>query len=88
MENGFYVDVKVSVTNRLFFKGKAEMDEIIEKLKNGYLPSELTEHETFDSFEYQFETETCLSPSENNYFPTIEVFDDVTPNKLIWSNKL
>lgn len=87
-----YVDYKYTTWGRLYFKEDADMSKIIDKLEQGYLPSELCDEPKlgFDEFEQIEDTEEYITPQENDNQPTIEVYTQLkgTENwqECIWDN--
>lgn len=83
-----YVDYKATIWGRLHFEKDADMQKIIKKLEEGFLPSELCDDESlkFSYFEHLFDTEEYITPKENNNEPTIEVYEN-SNNECIWNNK-
>ena len=83
-----YVDYKATIWGRLYFEEDTDMQKIIKKLEEGFLPSELCDDESlkFSHFEYLFDTEEYITPKENNNEPTIEVYEN-SNNECIWNNK-
>jgi hypothetical protein len=79
-----YIDYKVTIWCRLSFNDDIDMTEIIEKLKQNTLPSELS-YEFLDSVEYGnlVDTEELMSVQENDGQSTIEVYEG---EKMIWDN--
>lgn len=80
-----FVDYKCTVWGRLHFNESTDMSKVIEKLKEGYQPSELCDipELKFESFNYIDETEESLSIIENENMPTIEIYED---DNLLWDN--
>lgn len=87
-----YVDYLCKVWGRLHFSEDTDMNKVIEKLEQGYLPSELCDDPElgFQEFELLVNSEEYLSPQENQGRQTIEIYDDIdNPNpwqELIWDN--
>lgn len=87
-----YLDYKATIWGRIYFKEEADLDKVIAKLEEGYLPSELCEEEElgFKVFESLLDTEEYLSPSENKGLPTIEIYNTEKEGlffqNLIWDN--
>lgn len=83
-----YVDYKATIWGRLYFEEDTDMQKIIKKLEEGFLPSELCDDESlkFSHFEHLFDTEEYITPKENNDEPTIEVYEN-SNNERIWNNK-
>ena len=87
-----YLDYKHSAWSRLYFKEGTDISKIIEKLEQGYLPSELCDDPElgFDEFEQIDDTEEYITPSENYNQPTIEIYQNVKDTEswqeCIWDN--
>lgn len=87
-----YVDYLCKVWGRLHFSEDTDMNKVIEKLEQGYLPSELCDDSElgFQEFEFLVDSEEYLSPSENQDCHTIEVWEDIddreTYTNLVWDN--
>ena len=83
---GKHVDYKATVWGRLYFDDSVNTEDIIKKLEEGYLPSDLCDVSElkFDRFEFIQDTEEFMSVSENDGESTIEVFDDF--DKCVWDN--
>lgn len=83
-----YVDYKATIWGRLYFEKDADMQKIIKKLEEGFLPSELCDDESlkFTYFEHLIDTEEYITPKENNNEPTIEIYEN-SNNECIWNNK-
>lgn len=88
-----YIDYKATIWGRLYFKEDADMQKVIKKLEEGFLPSELCDDESlkFSRFEHLVDTEEYITPEENNNQPTIEVYGKIVNTDLweecIWNNK-
>lgn len=82
MEN--YIDVKVSVWNRIYFATGTDMQTVAETVKTKGVDAVMD-----ISFGYKeqvttlFETESEMSVDENNGLPTVEIYSD---HKCIWDN--
>ena len=87
-----YLDYKATIWGRLYFSDDTDMNKIIEKLEEGYLPSELCDEELgFTEFESMLDTEEYITPSENEGMSTIEIYEDNDSNtnifqECIWDN--
>ena len=87
-----YLDYKHTSWSRLYFKEGTDISKIIEKLEQGYLPSELCDDPElgFDEFEQIDDTEEYITPSENYNQPTIEIYQNVKDTEswqeCIWDN--
>lgn len=81
-----FVDYKCTVWGRLHFNDEANMEAVIEKLKEGYTPAELCDYPElqFEFFNFIDDTEEFLSVEENDFNSTIEVWVD---ENVIWENK-
>lgn len=87
-----YLDYKFESWGRMYFKEDTDMSKIIEKLEQGYLPSELCDDPDlgFDEFEQISDTEEYITPQENGNQPTIEVYQNIKDienwQECIWDN--
>lgn len=85
-----YLDYKHTSWSRLYFKENTDMSKIIDRLEEGYLPSELCDLEEFDEFEPLSDIEEYITPSENNNQPTIEIYESIKDTEhwqeCIWDN--
>lgn len=74
-----YVDYKYTSWGRMYFKEDADISKIIDKLEQGYLPTELCDEPElgFDEFEQIGDTEEYITPQENDNQSTIEVYQNV-----------
>ena len=87
-----YLDYKHTSWSRLYFKEDTDMSKIIDKLEQGYLPSELCNDPDlgFDEFEQLGDTEEYITPEENDNQPTIEIYENVKNTEFwqecIWDN--
>ena len=84
-----YVDYLCKVWGRLHFSEDADMNKIIEKLEQGYLPAELCDDPDlgFEEFEFLVDTEEYSVPSENNGKATIEVYENINDTHF-WQEKI
>lgn len=84
IQSNNYVDVKVTVWQRLHFSNHANMDEIVHLLKTTGNSNSICEDDLgFRELETLFDTELPFSPVQNNGDATIEVYSN---NETIWSN--
>lgn len=78
-----YIDVKVTVWNRLHFKDEADMKAIAEIVaKDGVYDAIDDEYGFFES-ETLYDTEEKITVEENGQQPTIEVYANT---EMIWDN--
>ena len=82
---GHFVDYKATVWGRLHFDDSVDVNQIIQKLEEGYLPAELCDVEElkFKHFHFMDDTEEFITPVENDGQSTIEVYGD---DECIWDN--
>lgn len=79
-----FVDVKVTIWQRLHFKRSADMDRIVEVLKaTGETNHVVDEDLGFTYMQTLDETEDSMTVEENDGNPTIEVYRD---GEGIWDN--
>ena len=71
-----HVDVKVTIWGRLHFTDDADMNKVIEVIKNSHSTNDVCD-EIFGFLIYEvlYDTEEELSVNDNGGNPTIEVFD-------------
>ena len=82
-----YLDYKATIWGRMFFKDVADINKVVEKLEQGYLPAELAEEDLgFDYWEIIDDTEEFITPSENDGQSTIEVYEGDNFQECIWDN--
>lgn len=85
-----YIDFKQKIWVRMHFSDETDMNKIIEKLEEGYLPCDLCDQELgFTEFESMLDTEEYITPSENGGMSTIEVYEDNDSTifqECIWDN--
>ena len=82
-----HIDYKYTTWGRLYFKDESKKDEIIKKLEEGCLPSELYDDTSlgFNWFEPLGDTAEYISPNENDGSSTIELFESESYD-VIWDN--
>lgn len=78
-----YVDVKVTVWNRLFFTDKTDMKKIAGIIDQDGLSEIISDECGFIRNETLYETDEYLTPEQNEEQSTIEVYAD---DKKIWNN--
>ena len=71
-----YVDVKVTVWNRLHFAEEANMPGLVDLINEKGLDEVIDDKLGFLESETLFDTEEKISPTENDNQATIEVFED------------
>jgi hypothetical protein len=77
-----YIDIKVTVWNRLHFDEKANMEGIARIIEEGGL-QEVIDPDLGYLEEETLDMEERIDPIDNNEFSTIEVYSEET---LIWEN--
>lgn len=77
-----YVDYKMTVWSRVYFKDSTDMNDIVDKIKENGINGAF-EDPGFEETELLFETEVYLAPDENKEECTIEVYKD---DDKIWTN--
>lgn len=83
-----HVDIKVTMWRRLHFTNDADMNKIIEIIKNSHSTNDICD-DTFGFLECEtlYETEEELLVKDNGGCSTIEVFDeDVNEIDPLWTN--
>ncbi len=80
-----YIDYQCTIWKRLYFNNIAPIEEIIEKLEDGYTPDEFCSDEWgFNRSEFLYETEELAHIKETNGLSTIMVHND---DELLWYNE-
>lgn len=78
-----YVDIKVTVWQRLYFDEETNMQDIIKVIKDEGPINVANEEIGFIKMETLDETEDVMTVEENEDNPTVEVYDE---DELIWDN--
>ncbi|MGC4234569.1 MAG: hypothetical protein QM594_16425 [Niabella sp.] len=78
-----YIDIKVTIWNRLSFSDDTNMKEIAKLVEQLGLDEVIDEARGFIENEPLYETEKELSPEDNNQRSTIEIYEQ---EELIWTN--
>lgn len=78
-----YIDIKVTVWNRLKFSDDADMLQLAKRVEQDGIEAIIDEALGFEVSEILFETEECINTGENGGCSTIEVFEN---DKLKWQN--
>lgn len=79
-----YIDVKVTVWNRLHFSEESNMQGIVDLIKEDGLDEVIDDKLGFIESETLFDTEERITPADNGNQSTIEVYADGTE---IWTNE-
>lgn len=80
-----YIDVKITVWQRLHFAEEAYMKGIADIIKEDGLDEVIDEKVGFLESETLFDTEEKLKPADNDGEATIEVYEG---GNEIWNNKI
>lgn len=80
-----YVDVKYTIWKRYYYNEKANLQEIIDCIKENDADYGVDEAEGYDYSEELFDTTTFVEPEDNDNQPTIEIFENDNPN-ILWDN--
>ncbi|MBN8878030.1 MAG: hypothetical protein J0I32_10825 [Sphingobacteriales bacterium] len=80
-----YIDVKVTVWNRLHFSDQSNMRGIADLIKEDGLDEVIDDKIGFLESEILYDTEEKLIPADNGNQATIEVYADGTE---IWTNEI
>jgi hypothetical protein len=83
-----YIDVKITTWQRLHFNDDANMQDLIQKLKENTFPFDLCYESEFEELEYLSEADEYLYPNENNNQPTVEVYEGNEFQECIWTNQI
>ncbi len=78
-----YIDVKVTIWNRIHFQEDADIQKAIAVIENEGIESVYDEALGFQEYSPMYETEENISPQDNEGNSTIEVYED---DKLLWEN--
>ena len=78
-----YIDVKVTVWNRIHFTDDTDMSKLLNDIEQGGMEEVTAEARGFVENETLYDTEERLMPEDNGKASTIEVYQD---EKLIWEN--
>lgn len=78
-----YIDVKVTVWNRLVFSDATDMNALIKEIEQYGLDEVIDDAKGFMESETLYDTEEQLTPDENGQAATIEVYQN---KELIWEN--
>ena len=78
-----YIDVKVTVWNRIHFTDDTDMSKLRHDMEQGGMEEVTDEARGFVDNETLYDTEERLTPQDNGKASTIEVYQD---EKLIWEN--
>jgi hypothetical protein len=80
-----YIDIKVTVWNRLHFIEQSNMKSIADLIQQEGLYEVIDEKLGFAESETLYDTEEKLEPGDNDGQPTIEVYED---GKEVWNNEI
>lgn len=80
-----YIDVKVTVWNRLHFAEEANMQGIADLIKEDGLDEVIDDKVGFLESETLFDTEERIEPKDNEGQATIVVYQD---SNEIWTNEI
>lgn len=78
-----YVDIKVTIWQRLHFKEDADLQKIIDTIQTVGQNYICDDSFGFTECETLLETEDMMTVEENEDNPTVEVYDE---DELIWDN--
>lgn len=78
-----YIDVKVTVWNRLHFAEESNMAGLADIIRENGLDDVIDDKLGFLESETLYDTEEKLSPEQNEQQPTIEVYAN---KEIIWEN--
>ncbi|WP_127128000.1 hypothetical protein [Pseudoflavitalea rhizosphaerae] len=80
-----YVDIKVTIWNRLCFNEGIDMSKLVEILEANPVEVIMNEENGLVESRVLLETEELMQPCENDGQSTIEVYKS---NKMIWNNAI
>lgn len=78
-----YIDVKVTVWNRLTFSDDTDMTVLVKEIEQYGLDEVIDDAKGFIESETLYDTEEQPTPEDNGKASTIEVYQN---KKLIWEN--
>ena len=78
-----YIDVKVTVWNRLHFADKSNMAGLADIIMENGLDDAIDDKLGFLESETLYDTEEKLNPEQNDQQPTIEVYAN---KEMVWDN--
>lgn len=78
-----YIDVKVTVWNRLAFSDDTDMTALIKEIEQYGIDEVIDDAKGFIESETLYDTEERLTPDDNGKASTIEVYQN---EKLVWEN--
>lgn len=78
-----YIDVKVTVWNRLHFTDESNMTGLADIIMENGLDEVIDDKLGFLESETLYDTEEKLSPEQNDQQPTIEVYAN---KEIVWDN--
>src|SRR5690606_29628233 len=80
-----YIDVKVTVWNRLHFSEESNMKGIADLIQQEGIEEVIDDKLGFAESETLYDTEERLEPRDNGGQATIEVYED---GKEVWNNEI
>lgn len=78
-----YIDVKITVWNRLAFSNDSDMTALVKEIEQYGLDEVIDDAKGFIECETLYDTEEQLTPDDNGKASTIEVYQN---KELIWEN--
>lgn len=78
-----YIDVKVTVWNRLAFSNDSDMTALVKEIEQYGLDEVIDDSKGFIESETLYDTEGQLTPEDNGKASTIEVYQN---KELVWEN--
>lgn len=78
-----YIDIKVTVRNRLTFSDDTDMAVLVKVIEQFGLKEVIDDAKGFMESETLYDTEEQLTPEDNGNASTIEVYQN---KELIWEN--
>ena len=80
-----YVDVKCTVWQRVHFTDDADMEKVIQQIKEGDINIIYDQSNGFMECETLYDTEVHIAPKDNHGDATVEVYKG---NQIIWENSI
>ncbi|MBS1737988.1 MAG: hypothetical protein JSS98_15500 [Bacteroidetes bacterium] len=78
-----YIDVKITVWNRLAFSNDSDMTALVKEIEQYGLDEVIDDAKGFIESSTLYDTEEQLTPDDNGKASTIEVYQN---KELIWEN--
>jgi hypothetical protein len=80
-----YIDIKVTVWNRIHFTDDADMQKLVDLIQQIGIDSIYEDESGFSELETLYDTESSVTPEQNDGEATIEVYEK---DRYIWNNAI